>query len=135
MNEHPKVGLGVFVIKEGKILMGKRKSPHGEGTWGLPGGHLEMFETWEECSRREVLEETGVMIKSIKFGTVTNDIFENESKHYITIFMLSEYCDGEVEILEPDKFEEWKWMDWDEFPDNLFLPLINLRKIDFNPLT
>ncbi|HAN09953.1 MAG TPA: DNA mismatch repair protein MutT [Clostridiales bacterium] len=134
MNERPKVGLGVFVIKERKILMGKRKNSHGEGTWALPGGHLEMFETWEECSKREVLEETGINIKNLKFGAVTNDIFEKENKHYITIFMLSEYDFGEVKLLEPNKCEEWRWMDWDEFPENLFLTLSNLRKTDFNPL-
>ena len=63
MGERPKVGFGVFVMKEGKFLIGKRKNAHGEGSWSLPGGHLEFKESWEECAVREVLEEVGVKKK------------------------------------------------------------------------
>jgi 8-oxo-dGTP diphosphatase len=62
--ERPKVGVGVFIIKDKKILMGKRINSHGEGTWSLPGGHLEFFETFEDCAKREVMEETGLKISN-----------------------------------------------------------------------
>ena len=67
----PKVGVGVIVIKDGKILLGKRKGPHGGGFWAFPGGHLEFNESLEDCARREVLEETGISIKNIKKFTLT----------------------------------------------------------------
>ncbi len=44
-NKRPKVGLGVLIFKDGKVLLGKRKGAHGEGTWCPPGGHLEFGET------------------------------------------------------------------------------------------
>ena len=53
----PKVGVGVAVVKDGKVLLGKRKNAHGEGTWSFPGGHLEYKESWEDCAIRETLEE------------------------------------------------------------------------------
>jgi len=73
--KRPTVGIGVCIIKDGKVLLGKRINSHGEGSWSFPGGHLEMYETWENCAKREVLEETDLKIKNTRFAGVTNDIF------------------------------------------------------------
>lgn len=51
-----------------------------------PGGHLEYGESFAECAKREVLEETGLKVGNIKFLVATNDIF-GEGKHYVTIFV------------------------------------------------
>jgi 8-oxo-dGTP diphosphatase len=42
--KRPKVGVGVIIKKDGKVLMGKRKNAHGDGTWSFTGGHLEFGE-------------------------------------------------------------------------------------------
>lgn len=133
-NKRPKVGVGVAVIKEGKVLLGKRKNAHGEGTWSFPGGHLEYKESWEECAFRETLEETGLSIKNVRFGTVTNDIFHEEQKHYVTLIMLSDYESGDLRLMEPDKCEQWEWFTWDKLPDALFVSIENLLKDNYNPL-
>jgi len=130
----PKVGVGVFVIKDNKILFGRRINTHGHNTWSLPGGHLEFNEEIETCAIREVKEETGISIKNINPVTFTNDIFLDEDKHYITIFVLSEFESGDVKILELDKCDCWDWFDWNNLPSPLFLPLRNLLKQNFNPL-
>lgn len=130
----PSVGIGVVVFKNGKILLGKRKNAHGEGAWSFPGGHLEFNESWEDCARRETLEETGITIKNIRFGTATNDIFQKEKKHYVTIFLLSDYDSGEVKIMEPEKCERWEWFEWNKLPQPLFVPIQNLLKRNYNPL-
>ena len=130
----PKVGIGVVVIKDGKILLGKRKNAHGEGTWSFPGGHLEFNESWDDCALRETMEETGITIKNIRFGTATNDIFQTENKHYVTIFMLSEYDSGEVKVMEPERCWQWDWFEWDKLPQPLFVPIQNLQKRNYNPL-
>lgn len=131
--KRPKVGVGVFVLKDGKFLMQKRKGKHGDGTWSLPGGHLEFGETPEECAAREVLEETGVSIANIRRGLYTNDYFEEEGKHYITLFIVSEYESGEPKIIEPETTEDLDWFPIDDLPGPLFLPLKNLFQTGFNP--
>lgn len=132
-DRRPKVGVGVFVIKDSKILMLKRKGAHGEGTWSIPGGHLEFGEDPEQTASREVLEETGVSIKNIRKGPYTNDIFEKEDKHYITLFMLSDYESGEAEVKEVDFSEAVEWRNSDNLPAPLFKPLENLLKTGFDP--
>ncbi|HWQ99461.1 MAG TPA: NUDIX hydrolase [Candidatus Methylomirabilis sp.] len=131
--ERPGVGVGVFVIHDGKFLMQRRRNAHGEGTWSLPGGHLEFGESIENCARREVLEELGVTIRRPRVVTLTNDVFVHEGRHYITIFVVSDLDAGEPHICEPDKSEQFGWFVWDDMPKPLFLPLQNLLRQEFNP--
>jgi 8-oxo-dGTP diphosphatase len=126
--QRPKVGLGVYIVKDKKILLGKRIGSHGANTWSPPGGHLEFNESFEQCSKRETMEETGIKIKNLRFLGITNDIFKKENKHYITIAMLADYDSGLVKIMEPNKCLEWKWFSLNEFPKTLFLPTKNLIK-------
>ncbi len=132
MNESAvRVGVGVFVFKSGKFLMQQRKGAHGAGSWSVPGGHLEFGESFEETARREVEEETGLKIKNVRFGAVTNDHFTDENKHYVTIWMLSDYESGEEYITEPDKCIRQAWHTFDDLPEPLFLPWKELLASDF----
>ena len=117
-----RVGVAVFVLHGSKFLMGKRRNAHGDGTWSLPGGHLEFGESFEQTARREVKEETGLSIGNIQFGAVTNDHFESDGKHYVTIWMLSDYVGGTATTMEPDKFVDIGWFDLDNLPTPLFHP-------------
>ena len=132
-DKRPLVGVAVIIRKNRKVLLGKRRNAHGEGTWQFPGGHLEYFESIENCAKREVWEETGLKIKNLKCATFTNDIFEKEKKHYITLFITADYEAGRVRVMEPHKCQIWKWYKWPELTDPLFLPIINLLKQQFDP--
>ena len=129
----PKVGVGVILIRGDKVLLGKRIGTHGAGTWNFPGGHLEFGETISECASREVREETGLEVSHFTYGPYTNDFFEAENKHYITVFVLGYSDEGKPKVMEPTKCEEWRWFKWHELPEPLFLPTQNLLKIDFSP--
>lgn len=67
-----KVGVGVMVLKDGKVLLSKRKGSHGSGEYAFPSGHLEYMEGFEECARRETKEECGIEIQNIKFLFLAN---------------------------------------------------------------
>jgi len=133
MENRPKVGIGVLIKKDGKVLLGKRKGSHAPGTWAPPGGHLEFGESWEECARREVKEETGVTVSDVGFVTATNEVYPVRGTHYVTLFMICDLALGEPANLEPDKCEGWQWFSWDELPQPLFFPLENLLKTGFRP--
>jgi len=129
----PQVGVGVLIIRNGRVLLGKRKGAHGAGTWSAPGGHLEFGESIEDCARREVLEETGLELSSVRNGPFTNNVFQADNKHYVTIFALAEPLNGEAKTLEPDKCEGWDWFDWNELPQPLFPPLATLISQGYTP--
>ena len=133
MDERHKIGVGVIVIKDGKVLLGKRKRSHGSGIWCFPGGHLEFGEQLEECTRREVMEETGIAIKNIRLGPYTNDIFETEGRHYVTLFLVADHDSGQAQVIEPEKCEAWSWFEWASLPQPLFIPVENLLKQGYNP--
>lgn len=126
----PSVGIGVYVIKDGKFLIGERIGAHGANTWCAPGGHLEYGESWEDCAVREVAEETGLKIKSTRFLGLTNDIF-SEGKHYITISLAADWVSGEPTITEPDKCLGWRWVDLNSLPKNQFLSLEQILASEF----
>lgn len=134
VKRRPGVGVSAIVRKNNTYLLGKRLSvSHGAKTWEFPGGHLEFGETPEECAVRETLEETGVGIKPLKRVAFTNDRFEKESKHYITLFVLADWESGEPEDREPDKSGEWGWFAWDELPEPMFLPIKHLIESGYRP--
>lgn len=123
-----RVGVAAIVRVGSVILMGKRKGSHGAGTWSFPGGHLE-DETAGECAARELEEEAGLIVMPSKFRklTFTNDVFQVEQKHYITLYMettLPGTTTPEVFVKEPNKCDGWGW--FSAAPSPLFLPVQNL---------
>jgi 8-oxo-dGTP diphosphatase len=132
------VGVGCFVTYRDpttnvlRILIGERKGSHGANTLQLPGGHFEMFEEFETCAQREILEETNINLplQDIKYITATNNIMADIEKHYVTIFMICQISPEEtknVKVMEPHKLEgEWQWVTVEE--------LKNMEKTLFSPL-
>lgn len=131
MNMIPRVGVGVIIINDNEILVGKRKGYHGNGTWAPPGGNLGFGESVTECAIRETAEECGVNIKNVRFATFTEDLFIEAEKHYITFWMIGDYESGVPEVLEPDLCEKWEWYEWDKIPTPMFIPLQNLIQQGF----
>ncbi|KAL9570280.1 hypothetical protein ACKAV7_005583 [Fusarium commune] len=131
---HPRVGVAALIHnREGKFLTGKRIGSHGAGTLQLPGGHLEYGESFLACAERETLEETGLKVKALQHIATTNDIFETEKKHYITIFVSCQMVNESdqpqvgfvlqvVQVMDDLK----KIRATEKSEEKLFLPLINL---------
>lgn len=129
----PGVGVGVIVIRDQKVLLGKRKNAHGKGDWNFPGGHLEFGEEIIDCAIRETREETGLNLTDAYIGPFTNDLFAQENKHYITIFVIGSSTQGDPQVLEPHKCTSWHWFSWDKLPQPLFLPIQHLLLQKFSP--
>jgi 8-oxo-dGTP diphosphatase len=132
--ERPGVGTGVYIRKDGKILMGKRRGKHGYGMFCPPGGKVEMNEEWEETCRREAMEEAGVEFENFRFVAVTNDITPEWQTHFITLHFVADWKRGNPRDNPEESIGEWDWYDWENLPDPLFHPARNFVNNGYNPL-
>ncbi|MFA4946477.1 MAG: NUDIX domain-containing protein [Candidatus Micrarchaeia archaeon] len=124
----PGVGFGVLLLRNGRVLLGKRHDDpakassllDGAGTWTMPGGKLDYGETFEEGAAREVLEETGLTLNNARVFCVNQDFAENA--HFVTVGLFSDDFTGEPEAREPDEITEWRWFDLEALPKPLYKP-------------
>ncbi len=121
-------GVGIMILKDNKVLLGKRNKDHekassllnGAGTWTMPGGKLEFGETFEEGAKRETIEETGLILKNIDVICINNDMVE--TAHFITIGLFSDDFEGDPKVLELDEITEWRWFDLNKLPNPMYFP-------------
>jgi 8-oxo-dGTP diphosphatase len=128
--KRPGVGFGIMILKDNKVLLGKRHDDpekadsllHGAGTWTMPGGKLHFQEVPEDGAVREVMEETGLKITkdNLKLISLTNEIVEDA--HFITLGFLCKEFEGEPSVTEPDEITEWGWFALDALPERVFFP-------------
>jgi len=114
------VGVNALVVRDGKLLLGKRRAKYHDGEWGIPGGHLEEGESMLNCVARELEEETGLTATGFKFVITDNDPRQDKF-HYIHFAFLAEGVTGEPMLMEPEKCYEWRWFPLDALPEPLFV--------------
>lgn len=138
----PLVSLSLIVLKDKSVLIGKRKESPGKGSFGFPGGILSYGEDLDYSAFKKIKEEVrGLRINLIdRFAVAaTNDYFEKEGEHYVTLYLRGLYKSGSPEFLhlEESDFETWKWVTWEELKHGdvypIFLPVKNLLMQGFNP--
>jgi len=104
------------VVRNGEVLLTLRGKEPSRGLWGIPGGVVEAGETLAEAVRREVLEETGLVVEPRELITVFNSIIRDEAGavrfHYVLFEYLCRYVSGVVEA--GDDAPEARWVALDE---------------------
>jgi len=124
----PGVGVCMVIVKDNKVLMGKRHNDpekadselQGQGTWTIPGGKLDFKEDIVVAAKREAKEECGIDVYDIELVSLTNDI--KGDRHFVTIGFRAKEFSGEPQVLEPDEITEWKWFEFNNLPQPMFFP-------------
>ena len=127
-SQQPGVGVCVIIVKDGKVLLGKRHEDpakadselQGAGTWTIPGGKLDFKEGIHEAAQRETKEECDIAVKDLELVSLTNDMTEN--RHFVTIGFAAKSFFGEPKVMEPDEITEWQWFPLHELPAPMFFP-------------
>ena len=88
----PIVGVGAVILTdEGKVVLIKRRNEPLAGQWSLPGGGLELGESLEAGTAREVLEETGLVVSVGPMIEVFDRILLNDDGSVKFHFVLVDY--------------------------------------------
>lgn len=112
---HPRVGVAAVVLRDNQVLLVQRGRDPGKGSWGLPGGMLELGETLADGARREVMEECGVEIEVGPLVAVFEPMQRDENGrlrfHYVVVDYLARYVTGEPRA--GDDADDARWVDLD----------------------
>jgi len=95
----PSVGVGAVLIHQGRVLLIRRGKEPLRGRWVVPGGTVELGETLEQALVREVLEETGLLVKPREVVAVFDRIHSDADHvdyHYVIVDYLCDYVGGEA---------------------------------------
>ncbi len=112
-------GAGVFPIREGKVLLQRRKD---NGLWADHGGAVELSEKVEDAARREMQEETGLIPGEMEFlgiysGPDMDYTYPNgDQVSIIGMYFVCADFTGTVK-LQAEEVTELKWFPLDGLPD------------------
>ena len=99
--DRPILGVGAVIIHQEQALIVQRAHAPRQGEWTVPGGVLEIGETLRSGTEREVLEETGLLVKADDVVDVYENIWPDaEGKtqfHYVLVDFLCELISGELQ--------------------------------------
>ncbi len=119
------MGCGAAIVVEGRLLLLRRSTEPEAGSWGLPGGKVDLFETAAAATAREIHEELGIAIVPIDLLCLCDHIDETNGVHWVApIFLLTAFL-GEPHIREPQKHDGLQWFALNALPSPLTSPTLS----------
>lgn len=117
--DFPGLGVGLAILRDGKLLLCKRMKAPEAGHWNIVGGKVDHMERAEIAARREAEEETGLTIGPIRYLGITEQVIEADRQHWISLLYVTDDTSGDPQLTEPDKLSEIGWFDLDDLPQPL----------------
>ncbi len=110
----PIASVATIVVNVGhNVLLGRSTKEQTKGQWIIPGGKIEPFETIQETSTREILEETGIQVASQEMLFLSERVDRTTGDHRIVIYVTGQAVGGVLRstFTEEDELSEVRWVD------------------------
>lgn len=101
-----------IIVRDGKVLMARRREREGKLLWSFPGGGIEAGESPEEAAVREVAEEVGLEVEAVQ---VLGDRVHPQSGVHMT-YVACSVISGEASVVDEDELAEVLWLERGEIP-------------------
>jgi len=109
-DEKPVIAVGAIVVRDGKLLMVRRRHDPGKGLWSVPGGRLEHGEYITQAVAREVKEETGL---DVAVRELLGILEVPGSPHYVILDHVASY-DGDADPVPGDDVDDVAWVAFED---------------------
>ena len=110
---------GAIVVRNGRVLLGRRAVEPSRGSWDIPGGFVDPWELPDQAAAREVCEETGLEVRLVRLLSIVIDTYQD--RHYtLNLYYLAEPVGGAEH--PADDLTELRWFGSDELPADLAFP-------------
>ncbi|MDG9701694.1 NUDIX hydrolase [Streptomyces sp. DH37] len=111
--EQPGISAAI-VVREGRVLMVRRRVKEGELSWQFPAGGIEAGETPEQAAVRETFEETGLTVDAVK---LLGERVHPKTGRLMYYVACSTGVEGEARVADADELAEVAWITHGEIAD------------------
>lgn len=132
----PRPAVGAVVFKDDAVLLVLRGNSPARGMWAIPGGSVNLGETLQAAAEREILEETGVVVRAkdpvLVFDAILRDDHGMVKYHYVIVDLAADYVSGDPRA--GDDAADARWIKEDELdclPVNPVTRRLLAEKFDF----
>jgi 8-oxo-dGTP diphosphatase len=117
--DRPFLAVSAAIIRDGRVLVARRARGPALGIWTMPGGVVEAGETLIEALKREIEEETTMIVEPVALAghreVLVRDDEKRLSRHFVILCFATRWVSGEPRLNE--ELAEARWLKPDELAD------------------
>ena len=110
--DRPFLAVSAAIIRDGRVLVARRARGPALGIWTMPGGVVEAGETLVEALKREIEEETSLIVEPVALAghreVMVRDEDHRVSRHFVILCFATRWVSGEPRLNE--ELAEARWL-------------------------